>query len=100
MFYVLSVLFGIYHYSNVPTNIVIDRKHMRNAPAERTTMHFHTSEAGNHHFLLFSQCFQSYQKIIIFTEFILLSANALNSEQSRILSFGKELTSRKSVRNK
>ena len=70
--------------------------------------------AGDQHFLLFPQCFQPFQRQIIvlstfspfstkfstlpklnfnfsFT-FILSSANALNLDQSVILSFGKELT--------
>ena len=48
--------------------------------------------AGNQHFLLFSQCFQPYQrqKIIIFATFIFLSANALNLDQSKIFLFGQE----------
>ena len=49
--------------------------------------------AGNQHFLLFSQCFLPFPKqISIFSViFILLSANAFNLDQSKILSFGKEL---------
>ena len=54
--------------------------------------------AGNQHFLLFPQCFQPCQKqkssfstlsktkIIIFSIFIMSSANAFNLHQSRILS--------------
>ena len=48
--------------------------------------------AGNQHFLLFPQFFLSLSKAKIFTivNFILLSGNAFNLDQSRILSFGKE----------
>ena len=47
--------------------------------------------AGNQHFLFFPQCFQSsHEQFLIFNpHFILLSANAY---QSKILSFGKELS--------
>ena len=50
--------------------------------------------AGNRHFLLFPQCFLLFQntEIIICVTFILLYANAFNLDQSKILSFGKELT--------
>ena len=49
---------------------------------------------GNQHFLLFPQCFLFYQeeKIIILTTFNMSSATAFNSDQSKILSFGKELS--------
>ena len=51
--------------------------------------------AGNQHFLLFPKMFTSLQKanldfFFLFT-FILSSANALNLDQYKILSFGKEL---------
>ena len=48
---------------------------------------------GNQHFLLFPQCFLPFPKqISIFdTHFELSSANALNLDRSKILSFGKEL---------
>ena len=44
--------------------------------------------------MLVKDCFQPYKKkkkIIILANSILSSANALNLDQSRILSFGKEL---------
>ena len=45
--------------------------------------------AGYQHFLLFPQCFlPSY----FWATFIMLSANASNLHQTKILSFGKELT--------
>ena len=49
--------------------------------------------AGNQHFLFLPQCFQPYQrqKIIVLSTLILLSANAFNLDQSKMLSFGKEL---------
>ena len=49
--------------------------------------------AGNQHFLLFPPCFLPFPKTnfnFSFT-FILLSANALNLDKSKIFSFGKEL---------
>ena len=48
--------------------------------------------ADYQHFPHFSQCFQPYQKtkMIILSTFILLSANVLNFDQSKILLFGKE----------
>ena len=51
--------------------------------------------AGNQNFLLFPQYFQPYQrqKFIIVSSFILSSASALSLDQSKILSFGKELNS-------
>ena len=50
--------------------------------------------AGNQHFLLFPQCFPPFPNQISFSllTFILSSANASNSDQSKILSFGKRLT--------
>ena len=49
--------------------------------------------AGYQHFLLFPRCFQPFQRqIIVLSTFTLSSANALNLDQSVILSFGKELT--------
>ena len=51
--------------------------------------------AGNQHFLLFPQCFPSIhpQKNFCFSvTFILSSANAFNLDQSKNLSFGKELS--------
>ena len=49
--------------------------------------------AGNQHFLLFSQYFLllSKSEIIILTTFDLSSAKAFNLDQAEILSFGKEL---------
>ena len=49
--------------------------------------------AGNQHFLLFPQGFLALLKteIIILATFNLLSANAFNLDQYRILSFGKDL---------
>ena len=49
--------------------------------------------AGNQHFLLFQQSFLSFPKqiSIFWVTFILPSANALNLDQSKILSSGKEL---------
>ena len=49
--------------------------------------------AGNQHFLLFPQCFLLYQrkKEIITAAFNLSSANAVNLELSKNLSFVKEL---------
>ena len=49
--------------------------------------------AVNQHFLLFPQCFLdtlSKKEIIILATFTVSSANAFNSDQSRILSSGKE----------
>ena len=45
--------------------------------------------SGNQHFLLFLQCFLPIPKRI--SVFILSSANAVSLDQSKILSFGKEL---------
>ena len=49
--------------------------------------------ACNQHFLLFPQCFIPYEntKIIILSISIMSSANAFNLDQSKILSFGKEI---------
>ena len=49
--------------------------------------------AGNQHFLLFPQCFQPFQtQISIFQPlFFCPSANAFNLNQSKNMSFGKEL---------
>ena len=49
--------------------------------------------AGNQHCLLFPKCFLPFPKqvLIFYFKFILLSANAFNLDQSRILSFGKGL---------
>ena len=48
--------------------------------------------AGYQRFLLLPKCFLSYQKQFFYqTRFNLWSANALNLDQSNILSFGKEL---------
>ena len=48
--------------------------------------------AGDQHFLLFPQRFLSFPKqISIFESFILSSANPFNLDQSKVLSFGKEL---------
>ena len=48
--------------------------------------------AGNQHFLLFPQCFpSSSERILPLYSFILLSANAINSDWSKILSFGERL---------
>ena len=49
--------------------------------------------AGNHHFLIFLQCFLPFpnQVLIFYLNNILLSANAFNLDQSKILLFGKEL---------
>ena len=49
---------------------------------------------GNHHFLLFSQCFfltLSKTNFVFYVTIILMSENALNLDKSEILSFGKEL---------
>ena len=49
--------------------------------------------AGNQHFVRFPQCFLPILKqISISVTFILLSANAFNLDQSKILLFGKKLT--------
>ena len=50
--------------------------------------------AGNQHFLLFTPCFQLCQRknFAILARFKLSSANDLNLDQSKILSFDKELT--------
>ena len=50
--------------------------------------------AGYQHFLLFPQCFLPFFKtnFNISGTFIVLSANAFNLDQSKICSFGKELT--------
>ena len=48
--------------------------------------------AGYHHFLLFSQCFLTYQKKnFIRATLKLLSTNAFNIDRSKILSCGKGL---------
>ena len=48
--------------------------------------------AGYPHFLLFQQCFvPTPNRISVFKVFILLSANALNMDQSKNLLFGKGL---------
>ena len=49
--------------------------------------------AGNQHFLLFPQCFLTFRKtnFNFSVTFVLLSANAINSDHSENLSFGKEL---------
>ena len=50
--------------------------------------------AGNRQFLLFSQCFLPFpeQVQVFHSHLFLSSANAFNLNQSKILSFGKELT--------
>ena len=48
--------------------------------------------AGNQHFLLFPQCFLTYERETISTTLNLSSAKAFNLEQAIILLFGKELT--------
>ena len=48
--------------------------------------------AGNQHFLLFPQCFvPNHTEIIVSAMLKFSSANAFNLDQSKILSFGKEL---------
>ena len=49
--------------------------------------------AGNQHFGLFPQCFQLFPKeiSIFLSRFFLSSANAFNLDQSKTLSFSKEL---------
>ena len=49
--------------------------------------------AGNQHFLLFPQCFHAYHSQISSFKVVLFchSQNAFNLDQSKILSFGKEL---------
>ena len=47
--------------------------------------------AGNQHFLLFPQCFLTSHKQFSILDPHLSSANALNLDQSKNLSFGKEL---------
>ena len=47
--------------------------------------------AGNHHFLLFPQCFLSFTKQILIFQLHLSSANAFNLDHSKNWSFGKEL---------
>ena len=51
--------------------------------------------AGNQHFLLFPQCFLPFPKqgLLFYSNFFMSSANAFNLDQSKVLSFGKELTS-------
>ena len=54
--------------------------------------------AGNQHFLLFTQCFlPSQNKKFQFFNRILSSANATSFDQSKILLFGKKLNSVKCV---
>ena len=50
--------------------------------------------AGNQHFLHFPQCFYTFLRtnFKFSVIFIVLSASAFNLEQSKNLSFGKELT--------
>ena len=49
--------------------------------------------AGDQNFLLIQQCFSTLPRsnLNLSVTFILMSANALNSDQSKILSFGKAL---------
>ena len=48
--------------------------------------------AGHQHFLLFQQCFLFHMEFLFFKfTFILPSANALNLDQYRDLSLGKEI---------
>ena len=49
--------------------------------------------AGNRHFLLFPQCLSTFlqKRFAILAKFNLSSANALNLDESNIMSFGRKL---------
>ena len=83
---IIKYFMQLYLYHTIPTFNTSVKKPFENIVGKG-------ENAGNQHFLLFPQCFLPFllQNSFFKSHLILLSANAFNLDQSKILLFGKEL---------